>query len=93
LQIKGVHMRELFAKDPKRGDRLAAETLGCTWITRKTAPPMRRSICYCSSPKKRNRARTDAMFGGEQINASEKTRRSAGRPADVEGTINPGRRQ
>jgi hypothetical protein len=46
-------MRELFAKDPKRGKRLAAEAAGVYLDYSKTASPMTRSICYCNSPKKR----------------------------------------
>jgi glucose-6-phosphate isomerase len=40
-QIKGLHLRELFAKDPKRGERLAAEAAGVYLDYSKNVSPMR----------------------------------------------------
>jgi glucose-6-phosphate isomerase len=72
-EIKGLHMRELFAKDPKRGDRLAAEAVGIyldyskNRITDETL-----TLLLQLAEEAGLRARTDAMFGGEKINTSEK---------------------
>src|SRR6202046_1061132 len=72
-QIKGVHMRELFAKDPKRGERFVVEAAGIyldyskNRITDETLDLLLRLAEEAGL-----RARTDAMFGGEKINTSEK---------------------
>jgi glucose-6-phosphate isomerase len=72
-QIKGLHMRELFVKDPKRGERLAAEAAGVyldyskNRITDETL-----NLLLQLAEEAGLRARTDAMFSGEKINASEK---------------------
>ena len=72
-QIKGVHMRELFAKDPKRGERFAVEAAGIyldyskNRITDETL-----NLLVQLAEEAGLRARTAAMFGGEKINASEK---------------------
>ena len=72
-QIKGVHMRELFAKDPKRGERFAVEAAGIyldyskNRITDDTL-----NLLVQLAEEAGLRARTAAMFGGEKINASEK---------------------
>jgi glucose-6-phosphate isomerase len=72
-QIKGLHMRELFANDPRRGERLAAEAAGVyldyskNRITDETL-----NLLLQLAEEAGLRARTDAMFSGEKINASEK---------------------
>jgi predicted nucleic acid-binding protein len=72
-QIKGVHMRELFAKDPKRGERFAVEAAGIyldyskNRITDDTL-----NLLVQLAEEAGLRARIAAMFGGEKINASEK---------------------
>ena len=35
--VRKFHLRELFADDPKRGERLTLEAAGSTSITRRTA--------------------------------------------------------
>jgi glucose-6-phosphate isomerase len=72
-QIKVLHLRELFAKDPKRGERLAAEAAGVyldyskNRITDETL-----NLLLQLAEEAGLRGRTDAMFSGEKINASEK---------------------
>ena len=72
-EIKGLHMRELFANDPGRGERLAAEAAGIyldyskNRITDETL-----KLLLQLAEEAGLRARTDAMFSGEKINASEK---------------------
>jgi len=71
--IGGLHLRELFARDPTRGERLAVEAAGVfldyskNRITEQTVPLLVRLAEDCGL-----RARIDAMFGGEKINVSEK---------------------
>jgi glucose-6-phosphate isomerase len=71
--IRGVHLRELFARDPKRGERLAVEAAGVyldyskNRITDETMPLLVRLAEDCGL-----RARIDAMFRGDKINVSEK---------------------
>jgi glucose-6-phosphate isomerase len=66
-------MRELFANDPRRGERLAAEAAGIyldyskNRITDETL-----KLLLELAEEAGLRARTDAMFSGEKINASEK---------------------
>ena len=71
--IGAVHLRELFARDPGRGERLTAEAAGLyldyskNRITDETVALLVRLAEACGL-----RARIDAMFGGEKINVSEK---------------------
>ena len=71
--IGAIHLRELFARDPARGERLTAEAAGVyldyskNRITDETVLLLARLAEDCGL-----RARIDAMFGGEKINVSEK---------------------
>ena len=68
------HLRELFAADPQRGERLSARSVRrLISTTRRTASPTRRCSC-CVQPRRRVRIcarRIDAMFRGEKINVTE----------------------
>jgi glucose-6-phosphate isomerase len=72
-QTKGVHLRELFAKDPRRGERLAIEVAGIyldyskNRITDETL-----DLLVQLAEQSGLRARIDAMFTSEKINTSEK---------------------
>src|SRR6201992_3595550 len=72
-QIKGVHLREPFAKDPKRGERFALEAAGIyldyskNRITDETL-----QLLVRLAEESGLRERTAAMFAGEKINTSEK---------------------
>ena len=72
LSIRGVHLRELFARDTGRGERLMLEAAGVyldyskNRITDETVPLLVRLAEECGL-----RARIDAMFRGEKINVSE----------------------
>src|SRR5439155_2409337 len=67
-----LHLRELFAKDPKRGERLTAEAAGLfldyskNLITNQTIKLLLRLAEECGLRK-----RIEAMFGGEKINLTE----------------------
>jgi glucose-6-phosphate isomerase len=72
-KIDRLHLRELFAQDPKRGERLTVEAAGLyldyskNRITDETL-----ALLLQLAEQSGLRARIDAMFGGEKINVSEK---------------------
>jgi glucose-6-phosphate isomerase len=71
-QVEGLHLRQLFADEPKRGERMTAEGAGVfldyskNRITDETLPLLVRL-----AEDSGLRARIDAMFRGEKINVSE----------------------
>jgi glucose-6-phosphate isomerase len=72
-KIDHLHLRELFARDPTRGERLTAEAAGIyldyskNRITDETL-----ALLLQLAEQSGLRGRIDAMFGGEKINVSEK---------------------
>ena len=72
-KIKGLQLRQLFADDPKRGERLAVEDVGVyldyskNRITDETL-----KLLLQLAEESGLRQRIDAMFSGEKINVSEK---------------------
>jgi len=72
-QIREVHLRKLFAEDPKRGERFTAEAVGIfldyskNRITEETL-----KLLLQLAEESGLRERIDAMFRGEKINVSEK---------------------
>ena len=72
-KIDRLHLRELFARDPQRGERLTVEAAGLyldyskNRITDETL-----TLLLQLAEQSRLRARIDAMFGGGKINVSEK---------------------
>src|SRR5271168_3944439 len=72
-EIREIHLRQLFADDPKRGTRLTAEALGLyldyskNRITDETL-----KLLIKLADESRLRERIDAMFSGEKINLTEK---------------------
>jgi glucose-6-phosphate isomerase len=71
--IKGLHLRRLFAEDPTRGERLAAEAAGVyldyskNRLNDETVSLLLKLAGECGL-----RERIDAMFRGDKINVSEK---------------------
>jgi glucose-6-phosphate isomerase len=71
-QMRGLHLRELFAKDPRRGERMTAEAVGIfldyskNRITDETLKLLLRL-----AEESGLRARIDAMFQGQRINITE----------------------
>ncbi len=71
--IGDVHLRELFARDPGRGERLTAEAAGVfldyskNRITDETV-----ALLVQLAEARGLRARIDAMFRGEPVNVSER---------------------
>jgi glucose-6-phosphate isomerase len=72
-KIRDLHLRRLFADDPKRGERLTAEAAGVfldyskNRITDETL-----ALLLQLAEESGLRARIDAMFRGDRINVSEK---------------------
>src|SRR5215467_4481966 len=71
-EIRNLHLRKLFADDPKRGERMTLEAAGIyldyskNRITAKTLP-----LLLDLAEAANLRAQIDAMFRGEKINVSE----------------------
>jgi glucose-6-phosphate isomerase len=72
-KVRELHLRELFAEDPERGERMAIEGVGLyldyskNRITDETL-----KLLLQLAEQSGLRARIDAMFRGEKINVSEK---------------------
>jgi glucose-6-phosphate isomerase len=72
-EIKGLHLRQLFAADPKRGERMTAEAAGLfldyskNRITNETV-----KLLLKLADETGLRSRLEAMFSGEKINVTEK---------------------
>ena len=71
-EIAGRHLRDLFAEDPGRGERLTAEGVGLyldyskNRVTDETMRLLVQLAEECGVPQRR-----DAMFAGDKINVSE----------------------
>ncbi len=71
-KVSGLHLRELFADDPGRGERLTAEAVGVfldyskNRITDETV-----SLLIGLAEESGLRSRIDAMFRGDKINVTE----------------------
>ncbi len=72
-QVRNLHLRQLFADDPKRGERLTLDAVGIYFdysknrVTDETLRLLVRLAEECGL-----RQRIDAMFRGERINVTEK---------------------
>ena len=71
--IRDVHLRALFAEDPKRGERLTAEACGLylDYSKHRVTDETIRLLLRLAE-ESGLRARIDAMFHGEKINVTEK---------------------
>jgi glucose-6-phosphate isomerase len=71
-ELRKLHLRDLFADDPKRGERLTAEAAGIYFdysknrVTEETL-----KLLLQLAEESGLRARIDAMFRGEKINITE----------------------
>lgn len=72
-KIANVHLRQLFAEDPKRGERLNVEALGLfldyskNRVTEETI-----NLLVQLAKESQLRERIEAMFRGDKINLTEK---------------------
>ena len=72
-QTKGVHLRELFAQDPKRGERYVASAAGLTLdYSKNRLNDETLKLLVALAEDAGVAARRDAMFRGEKINITEK---------------------
>ncbi len=71
--VRELHLRQLFAEDPKRGERMTVEAVGIyldyskNRITSETL-----ELLLQLAQESGLKSRIDAMFGGEKINVTEK---------------------
>jgi glucose-6-phosphate isomerase len=71
-KIKGLHLRELFADDPKRGERLTVEAVGlCLDYSKNRITDQTLKLLFQLAKESGLGARMDAMFSGEKINITE----------------------
>ena len=71
-KISKTHLRVLFAKDPKRGERLTLEAAGLFLdYSKNRVTDQTLKLLFELAGESGLRARIDAMFGGEKINLTE----------------------
>jgi glucose-6-phosphate isomerase len=70
--IKDVHLRQLFADDPQRGERMAAEAVGLylDYSKHRVTDETLRLLVRLAAARG-VRARIDAMYAGDKINSPE----------------------
>ena len=72
-KIKELHLRQLFADDPNRGQRLAAEAVGLYLdYSKNRITDQTLKLLIQLAEESRLKERIEAMFCGEKINLSEK---------------------
>ena len=71
-QVRALHLRQLFADDPSRGERLATEAVGLYFdYSKHRLTPETIDLLLQLADECRLRERIDAMFRGERINLTE----------------------
>lgn len=71
--VSKLHLRQLFADDPKRGERLAVEAVGLYLdYSKNRVTDETLQLLLELAEESSLRARIDAMFYGEKINITEK---------------------
>src|SRR5882757_7692330 len=71
--VSEVHLRQLFADDPERGQRMAVEAVGLYLdYSKNRVTDETLKLLLQLAEDSRLRARIDAMFKGEKINITEK---------------------
>ena len=72
-KVRELHLRQLFADDPKRGESMAAEALGvCLDFSKNRITDETLKLLIRLAEESRLKQRIEAMFGGEKINVTEK---------------------
>ncbi|HVM97209.1 MAG TPA: glucose-6-phosphate isomerase, partial [Candidatus Acidoferrales bacterium] len=72
-KIRTVHLRDLFAADPRRGERLAREEVGLYFdYSKHRINDETLQLLLRLADESDLRGRIDAMFGGQKINVTEK---------------------
>ncbi|MBV9914342.1 MAG: glucose-6-phosphate isomerase [Sinobacteraceae bacterium] len=71
-QVAALHLRQLFADDPRRGERLTLEAAGIYFdYSKNRVTDETLSLLVQLADQSGLRARIDAMFSGQRINVSE----------------------
>jgi glucose-6-phosphate isomerase len=71
-QVRGLHLRRLFADDPRRGERMAVEAAGLYLdYSKNRVTDETLTLLVRLAEEAGLRARIDAMFRGDRINATE----------------------
>ncbi len=71
-QVGGEHLRQLFADDPSRGERMAAEAAGIYLdYSKNRVTDETLALLLRLADERGLRGRIDAMFRGEKINVTE----------------------
>src|SRR6202167_4238480 len=71
--VSKLHLKQLFADDPKRGERLAVEAVGLYLdYSKKRVTDETMRLLLQLAEESGLKARIDAMFRGEKINTTEK---------------------
>ena len=71
-KVKSLHLRQLFADDPRRGERMAIESAGLYLDYSKNRITEETMTLLLQLANQANlKARIDAMFAGEKINSTE----------------------
>jgi glucose-6-phosphate isomerase len=71
-KVQGLHLRRLFATDPKRGERMTATAAGLFLdYSKNRATSETLKLLFKLAEESDLRARIDAMFSGEKINITE----------------------
>jgi glucose-6-phosphate isomerase len=72
-KVSKLHLRQLFAEDPKRGERMTLEAVGLYLdYSKNRVTDETLKLLLQLAEKSGLRARIDAMFRGEKINVTEK---------------------
>ena len=72
LKVRDLHLRQLFAEDPGRGERLAVEALGLYFdYSKHRVTDETLALLQQLAQESGLRGRIDAMFRGDKINATE----------------------
>ncbi len=72
-EVKGLHLRDLFAQDPQRGERLTAEALGIFFdYSKNRITDQTLKLLFDLANDSGLKPRIEAMFKGEKINITEK---------------------
>jgi glucose-6-phosphate isomerase len=71
-KVKGLHLRELFAKDAQRGEKLVAEAAGLYFdYSKNRVTDETLKLLVALAEERGLKAGIEAMFTGEKINATE----------------------
>ena len=93
-QIKPLHLRKLFADDPKRGERFTLEAIGLYLdYSKNRIIDETLKLLLQLADQSGLRARIDAMFRGDKINITEQRAVLHIGPARAEGPVDRRRRR